>query len=266
MLRRKKSRSSPQRIARTTDSEVTKLRAAIADRQEEIAQLELELSDANTELAHFEYELEYRLGALQDRFEELDTRLQEVRRLKARRAQWGDRADSMDIPDVEAQYQRTWEPREKTAEPPPEQPVEEEVKEDLRTLFRTLAKQFHPDLVTDPAEKQIRERLMAKVNQAYKANDIDALKKLLEEPVRPLPAPRMSHTEILESLREEVQRLEGVIRDLSSALQRLTNSDTVQFMLDVSVARSMGRDLINEMGLDLAERISQIELELTSLE
>jgi hypothetical protein len=107
---------------------------------------------------------------------------------------------------------------------------------------------------------------MAKVNKAYNSNDIEALKTLLKEPVRPEPAPVKTRDEILEDLQKEVRRLDEVILNLSSTLQKLTNSEIVQFMLDVSVARSAGRDLINEMGLDLAQRISQIENELTSPE
>ena len=55
-----------------------------------------------------------------------------------------------------------------------------------RTLYRALAKRFHPDLASDPSEKPWREQMMTKVNDAYRAQDLAALRQLANaRPSRP---------------------------------------------------------------------------------
>tara|TARA_Y100000588_G_C14102100_1_gene859282 strand:+ start:238 stop:1083 length:846 start_codon:yes stop_codon:yes gene_type:complete len=53
--------------------------------------------------------------------------------------------------------------------------------EELRDLFRKLVKMAHPDLTTNPEEKERRTEFMKEVNAAYEAGDFDRLNKLLSE-------------------------------------------------------------------------------------
>lgn len=50
----------------------------------------------------------------------------------------------------------------------------------LRQLYRALARLIHPDLATDPAERNRREVVMRMANAANEARDIDQLNRLLE--------------------------------------------------------------------------------------
>ncbi len=50
----------------------------------------------------------------------------------------------------------------------------------LRQLYRALARLIHPDLATDPAERNRREAVMRLANAANEARDIDQLNRLLE--------------------------------------------------------------------------------------
>jgi hypothetical protein len=50
----------------------------------------------------------------------------------------------------------------------------------LRQLYRALARLIHPDLATDPAERNRREAVMRMANAANEARDIDQLNRLLE--------------------------------------------------------------------------------------
>ena len=66
-------------------------------------------------------------------------------------------------------------------EPDPSGPSAE-----LRDLFRQAAKQFHPDLAGDDAERARRTKLMAALNSAYQAGDADAIRRMLAgEAARP---------------------------------------------------------------------------------
>src|SRR5260370_24608542 len=49
---------------------------------------------------------------------------------------------------------------------------------DLRTLYRKLARKYHPDTTTDQAEKARLTIIMAQINAAYRAKNIDELDAL----------------------------------------------------------------------------------------
>jgi predicted nucleic acid-binding Zn-ribbon protein len=266
MFQRRSRRSLKQAIDQAGDTELRKLQLDIQDRQEHIAQLEFEILDTNAELGRFENEYEVRVGILERQVEELEADLEQARFQAARRAQWGERADSPDMHvDVLEQFRRTWTPREKPPEPPPEEPITEEVKAQLKTLFRTLAKRFHPDLVTDPDAKRWRQKIMAQINEAYAAQDVRALKAITAKQDRPEAPVQKSRDQILADMRSEVRRLDGVIRNLERALHELINSHVVKLMLEVTIAARQGRDLLDEIATELRNEIAGIEAELTSL-
>jgi hypothetical protein len=266
MFQRRSRRSLKQAIDQAGDSELRELQFDVQERQERIAQLEFEILDTNAELGRFEHEFEARVGVLERQAQDLEADLEQARFKAARRAQWGDRADSPDMHvDVLEQYRRAWTPKEKPPEPPPEESITEEVKAELKTLFRALAKRFHPDLVTDIKAKGWRQKIMAQVNEAYANQDVQALKALAAKEDRPEVPVQKSREQILADLRAEVRRLDGVIRTLERNLHELINSYTVKLMLDVTIAARQGRDLLEEMAKDLRNKISHLEAEITSL-
>lgn len=262
----RRSRSLRQAIDQAGDSELRELQLDIQERQEHIAQLEFEISDTNAELGRFAHEYETRVGVLESQVSDLEADLEQARFRAARRAQWGDRADSPDMHvDVLEQFRRTWTRKEKPPEPPAEEPITEEVKAELKTLFRALAKRFHPDLVTDPEAKRWRQKIMAQVNEAYAAQDVRALKALASKEDRAEQPVQKSREQILADLRAEVKRLDRVILNLERNLSDLINSHTVKLMLEVTIAARQGRDLLEEMAIDLRRKITSMQAEITSL-
>ena len=51
----------------------------------------------------------------------------------------------------------------------------------LKGLYRAVAKQVHPDLASDEADRHMRAGLMTEANAAYERRDLDALGRILEE-------------------------------------------------------------------------------------
>lgn len=265
MFKRRKRTPLKQAIQASSDAEPRALQAEIARRKEHIAQLELELFDTRAEIARFEHELESRLGLLRRRLDDLHRELDTARRRAERRAQWGERADSDRIPDVLEQFRKTWEHKA----PPPSRPSPErsgEIDEaEFKHLYRELAKRFHPDLVTDRAEKRWREEIMSKVNEAYTARDLSALQELATQPDRPPEPVAKSREQLIAELRADIHHLDGVIAGLEHTLSRLANSDIVSLQLETTMARRAGRDLLSEMAADLQVEIAEVEAELARL-
>lgn len=267
MFQRRNQRSLKRALDKASDTELRDLQEELNWRQDRVAQLEFELSDTNANLARFNQKLDDRLGELQKRLEEIEFEVEQARLRAARRAQWGERADSPDMHvDVLEQYRRTWTPKDKPPPPPPEEPeVSEQTKAELKSLFRALAKRFHPDLVTDPEEKRWRVKIMAQVNEAYAAMNVAELQRLSAKPDRAGAPVEKTREQVLADLRSEIRRLDNVIRDLERTLQDLINSHTVQLMLEVTIAERSGRDLLGEMAGDLRQKISDLEAEFARL-
>ena len=254
-----------QALSEASDYELQTLRNEVSVRQEKVAQLELEFFDTRADLTVFEREMEDRLGLLKRQIKRLEDKLESAKRQAARRAQWGDRVDSPDIPeDVVDQFRKTWRRHESDASPPIlEKKIDEATKEELKTLYRSLAKRFHPDLAIDPEEKAWREERMAEVNAAYAEMDRIALEALVgKSDWSPKPSVRSRDEEVAE-LRAEIRRLDELIDDLERKLRELINSDTVKLMLEVSSARRAGWDLLGKMENDLLAQISALQHELS---
>jgi predicted nucleic acid-binding Zn-ribbon protein len=256
-----------QAIYGTGDEELHQLQADVLVRQEKVAQLELELLDMRAEVEAFEREVEARMGLLKRQIERLEKKIDEARRKAARRAQWGDRADSPDTPeDVVEQFRKTWKRSGKSSEPLPKKKINQVTKEELKTIYRNLAKRFHPDLTVDPLEKKWREEQMTKVNQAYSESDMETLLSFDENlEWTSVPSQEPAEDEIT-ALRKEVKRLDDIIVKLESDLSRLINSESVRWMLDVSIARRQGRDLLRAMEKELVDRVDYLQNELASFQ
>lgn len=263
MFRRRRSRLSDT-IREATDPHLRSLRDEVAQRQEQVAELELELFEMRASLAEFERLLEARVRPLERQLHDLHRQLKQARHAAERRAQWGDRADEEGIPDVVKQFERAWRPRRETTAR--RQTTTSNVEQSsLRQLYRQLAKRFHPDLTTDPEQKQWREALMAEVNQAYQAKDLAALQALADRPDRaPQPVER-SGEELSTDLQAEVIRLDGVIAKLKRQLDELAASELAQLQLSVSMAKQSGQDLLAELALDLEREIAQVKAQLAAL-
>ena len=253
------------------DPELTAYRATLARRQESVAELELDLFNSQIELAEFNAELERRIVPFQKRLETVQAELQDARQRASRQVLWGARANSADIPaDISAQYQRLWGPEPNPApySAPPTAAPDEQLQSQLKIVYRALAKRFHPDLSVDPAEKPWREHMMGRVNSAYHAQDLAALRQLAGEPdATPGSAvggPK-TRAQVLAELQAEIERLDQLSASLERQLDDLAKSPAVRLKLDSVFARRAGRDLVAELAAELQIDIARAEKELASL-
>lgn len=272
--KRKPKKPKKRQIASSGDPELDALHVAIAKRRDAVAELELELFDVEATLARFVLQLEAQMGKLETYIETLQTKLDDALRKAERYAIWGDRTDDA-YNDVAEQYRRAWQTHEPHPDvlPAPEEPLDAETEAEIKALYRALAKRFHPDLTSDPDDKQWHEQLMAQVNAAYAARDLAALRKLAEQPDHnPNPQSKTRPGTIADTrdvtitaLRAEIERLNGVIAELEQELQALADIPLARLRVEVELARVSGRNLLDEMVAELHIKISQLEAELAAL-
>lgn len=263
MFSRRKSSGLRDAINRAQDPTLKDLEKKIAERKDRLADLELELSDTRINLTAFERDYDRRVSPLERRLKDLKLDLVDARRKAERKAQWGDREPLVDVVD---QFEKTWKRTGHAEEPLPVEEPPPQPTGDIKQLFRRLAKLYHPDLVTDPLEKRRRERKMADINNAYAARDIGALRAFLQkQEVHAETQPAKTRSEMVMAMEMELRQLDAAITRAEAQLQDLILSPLVQLMLDTSLARREGRDLLAEMARDLSDQIANMEAELATL-
>jgi hypothetical protein len=137
------------------------------------------------------------------------------------------------------------------------------VPEAAKRLFRLIARRIHPDLASDPEERERRTNLMVQANHAYELGDVQALRRLLETWERS-PDSVVGH-----GTRAELER---VIRRIAQASERLAEIEREVAALEDSAmgwlrrrvrkAASEGWDLLSHMARELDRQIVKAEEEL----
>ncbi|MBN1267001.1 MAG: hypothetical protein JXA25_16020 [Anaerolineales bacterium] len=258
-------RGALRRAMGGSDPTVENLLEKIAARQERIAALELELFDIRASLEVFRVERERRLSPYLTRIARLEKEIETARRQADYHATWKGREDAPDFYTTPAeQFRKAWTSTGRRAkfsgavrQPPPVD------MEELRRLYRSLAKRFHPDLTTDPAEKIQRQEKMAKINQAYMEQNQEQLLVLADEPYRPGVPQELSREHQVLGLYEEINRLDELILQLQNQLNELNSSDDLHLALEFSLAQHEGRDLLGEYAAYYEGQIRTLEQELS---
>ena len=134
-------------------------------------------------------------------------------------------------------------------------PVAPEVAAELRRLYRDLARRHHPDLARGDAERAKRERVMLRINAAFRDRDLNALRGLHRAAEAADPAfDARPVTERLAWTVAEVARLDAVIAGLEDELAATIASDTHGFWLRHEAGEPVVHLLEEEAGLELAAR------------
>lgn len=152
---------------------------------------------------------------------------------------------------VEEQFRRTWQrPPGETVSPTPFPLPETDDKKTLKDLYRQLARRYHPDLATDPNERQRRNRLMAEINAAYSQRDLGALQALMRQPEaasieEPLAVIQLRQ---LRQIHAQLARGLDLLRQERSAI---FNSDLMWLKVQETLLAKKKRNLLREMAEQL---------------
>jgi hypothetical protein len=238
-------------------------RAELALVVAELAERELALTTFKADLASFETQYRRALGARYARLDQVSERL-EAR--KARRD--GNDGLAADEPpagtdeDFPSGQNWAW-VRDDADEAAAPATREGAVTEAAKRLFRLLARRIHPDLASDPAERERRTNLMVQANDAYERGDVVALQRLLDNWQRS-PDSVVGHGAKAD--------LERVVRRIAQARERLGEIDAEAADLEASAmgwlrkrvrkAAAEGWDLLAHMARELDRQIVEAEEEL----
>lgn len=180
------------------DVEIAHLKARIAQQETELADLEAEIIDLERDLYAVVERYDQLIAPKTARLDIIKRMIADLEHELAQRAAphpepppsspyttWKPPADYV---PVEEQFRRVWQtPPLNTgpAAPPPfagAVQTETPAGSDLKRLYRELARRYHPDLTTNAAERERRNRLMVDINAAYSDGDLDALRALAAQP------------------------------------------------------------------------------------
>lgn len=252
-------------------SQIARLQAEITRQETELADLEAEILDLQRELRDFTARYERLIQPLAEKLNTIRKLVADMERDQGAPPPQLGRPPALPVleqtwtppPDyvpVEEQYRRTWEvPKQQRVieeEPPPGAPVartgsdERDPEKTIKQLYRRLARRYHPDLTTDPIERERRNRLMAEINEAYSQRDMEALKALDAQPQgvtldQPLAA---LHLRQLQQIRDQLDRRLYYLR-----VQRngLLHGEMMELKIRASLAAARGHDLLREMARDM---------------
>jgi len=123
-------------------------------------------------------------------------------------------------------------------------------------LFREVARQVHPDLADDEADRALRARLMVAANLARARGDADALRKILEEyKSSPESVKGEGAAADLQRILRQIARISKRLAEIEAEVAELTSSEFAMLMAKVDSARAKGRNLLAEMAKDVQRRI-----------
>src|SRR5262249_20956074 len=244
---------------------IERLQAEIELKRSALAEERAALMKLQSEIDSFARHYDRVIGPLEA---QLDAVRQEIESLQLTRSAnhdsiWGPGYSSFEE-SFDAKYRRPLDPKE----PGPRRAVDDAA---LRTLYRKLARKFHPDTTTDPAEKARLTVIMAQINAAYRAKNIDELyaiegqkrgKVRIDPPIVdqfPLRGP--SYFDLLKIS----EKLDEEIAWTRSERTRLMHGPLMSLKVEASIARSQGRDLLREIAVKVRADLDAARAELAEL-
>jgi|RhiMetdeSRZDD1v2_1073273.scaffolds.fasta_scaffold29128_1 hypothetical protein len=249
-------------------AELDHKRAELTVVQGQLAEFELALAASKAELDAFETQYRRALGPRYARLDKLTERLESNggrRNGQSVAAGTGPQPEELQGADDPFHGGQNWdwvrEDDDRAAVPSGGRGT---VPEAAKRLFRLIARRIHPDLASDPEERERRTNLMVQANHAYELGDVQALRRLLETWERS-PDSVVGHGTKAE--------LERVIRRIAQASERLAEIEREVAALEDSAmgwlrrrvrkAASEGWDLLSHMARELDRQIVEAEAELT---
>jgi len=231
------------------EHELERKRAELSSLESDLAQKELEYATLTTELHAFEYRYLSVVGVL---YAELDRIEAEIADLHVK----------INPRDTEAQ-ERVTSARAKAEESArsTSDALRQEKKkfvpsDEIKKLYREIAKRIHPDLTTDPKERERRTRLMAVANSAYEKGDEERLRAILRDWEASPEAIKGDGpgADLVRTIRK-IAQVEKRLWFIESQFSVLKKAELYELKARVEEEELAGRDLLAIMAKDIENEI-----------
>lgn len=248
---------------------IEELKALLEQARNELIEAETELAERTAAVNAFDFKLRARIGHLVTRLEAIQAEIaqhhQQMRQLQDEwdvPDEWGDE----DKESAANRHFREWhayrqeeaaggKAKTEAAEPPPA--LSSEQKAALRQLYRQLARRFHPDLAVDEADRDYRTAMMAAVNEAYAAGDVERLRALMEEPSAGGLEYARNDEQLLELLQAELKRCQRRLAQIHREWAKLEQQQSSRLLQRAQKAEAEGRDFFAELTKQLKGEINR---------
>jgi hypothetical protein len=230
------------------DEELARKQDELALLQSELAERELYLTNLRTEISSFEAQYLRRVGTL---YAELDEWNAKIAELKAKREATPEAQSAAAEARAQADESGSAVHGEAAAA------KEFTPSAELKSLYREVAKRVHPDLATDQADRDMRDRLMKEVNRAFQRGDADTLRKILEEYESSPQSVRGTGVGAdLVHLLRQIKQVKDRLVEIELEVAKLAESELAKLKAKADIASGQGRDLLAEMAAAVQGRVN----------
>jgi hypothetical protein len=138
--------------------------------------------------------------------------------------------------------------------------------EGLRNCYRQVARLLHPDLTLDLKQKEIRQRLMAEVNEAYAEGDEERIRRILSDwRASPDSVEGQGFGAELVRVIRKIAQVQARLRAIATEMDQLRAGDLWQLKSRIEEARAEGFDLLADLAAELDQRIRQARERLNGI-
>lgn len=248
-------------IKKPEEQELEKKLAELESLKLKLVHKELELSTLQAEL-HF-FELQY-LKIVGMKIARLDDIIAQVAEVFAK-LQANDEKSSNEAKQYRAQANASAE-SVKEAQVTQDLQTKFSSSENLKSLFREAAKRIHPDFAVDENDRIRRTKLMAEVNEAYKAGDEKKLRQILRE-WEDSPE-SVTGNDVGARLIRTIRQLANIqerISNLEEEIKQFTETSIYQLKVKIETLNKKVNVVLEEMASSLDEQINEQQQRLDKL-
>ena len=225
----------------------------------QLVEAEEQLAECRAAVGAFEFKLRAQIGRLTQRLDKLDSEIKGYRRqLSWINDHWEATAEEIDFRSMGQDDAPAGKHNDFQEEvPAAPSSLNEDERKEIKHLFRQLARRFHPDMAVDAADREYRTQMMAAINAAYGAGDLEKLQQLALEPdAADLVEYAQTDQQLAEALTREIERCRRRLAEIRQELGHLEQHQSTRLMRRAQQAEAEGRDLLAEMARRLEEQIA----------
>jgi hypothetical protein len=239
--------------------EVSRKKQELEELEQELAEKELDLSTSRRDLHMFEIRYQQKVGRKYAELDQLKALILDIAtRMHPDSENFKAQAEAAH--EQANQSTHNWEIHQEEAEIERLEPSEE-----LKKLFRDAAKKIHPDLTTDPQERERRHALMTRLNQAYELGDLEQVQEILRDWEVINDWEQLTPGKRLSRLLKQIGQVRHRFNQIQAELEQLQLLEMFRLKEYVEESEKQGEDVLNEMVKDVEEKLQNLRIRVKNL-